>query len=130
MLYNRSVLGANIRQLRINKDLSIEELAELIEISVSFLGLVERGQRGLSTEKIVTLINVLGATFEDLLRDENDALLMQEAKAPYVVSGKMAKMDTISTLLSTLNEPDLDYIIACIKAFRQYIKKTRANKGE
>ena len=64
----RQVLGANIREQRLYKKLTIEKLAEKANISASGLGIVERGGKGLSIEKIMSISNVLEVSVDWLLK--------------------------------------------------------------
>ena len=48
----KKLLGRRIREERVKLGWTIEQLAENVELSPSFLGCVERGERALSIEKI------------------------------------------------------------------------------
>lgn len=60
-------LGMNIRRYRKKRNLTIEKLAEKVEISDSFMGLIERGQSIPSLETIVNIANALGTGTDALL---------------------------------------------------------------
>ena len=60
-------LGRRIRHYRKHRGLTQERLAELAEISPSFMGHIERGSRKASLETIVRLCHVLQVTPNDLL---------------------------------------------------------------
>ena len=62
-------IGFRIKKLRIQKNLSQEQLAEQCNISTSFLGHVERGTRKMSLETLVTLSSVLNVSIDYLLAD-------------------------------------------------------------
>lgn len=72
-------LGQRIRKLRREHDLTQEELAELVGISPSFMGHVERGSRVASLETLVALCNVLkvspGYLLEGSLQDDIEAYM-------------------------------------------------------
>lgn len=59
--------GARIRAMRRQKSLTQEHLAELVGISASFLGHIERGTRVASLETLVALCNSLDVSPEYLL---------------------------------------------------------------
>lgn len=61
-------LGQRIRKLRREQDLTQEDLAELVGISPSFMGHVERGSRVASLETLVALCNVLKVSPSYLLQ--------------------------------------------------------------
>lgn len=78
MTVDYHILGCNVRELRIRRGYSQEQLAELCDISPSFLGHIERGTRKMSLETLLALSNALRVTPNHLLREElewnNDTL--------------------------------------------------------
>ncbi len=62
-----SSLGARIRRERILRGWTQEQLAEKANISLSFLGHIERGTRKASLETLVALANVLDTSMDELL---------------------------------------------------------------
>lgn len=67
MNYNQHRVGKNIRFLRRRMNMSINKLARAVSITPSFLGLVERGERGLRIENLCKLSSVFGITLDDLV---------------------------------------------------------------
>lgn len=63
------LLGERIKKERLNKNLTQEKLAEIANVSVSFLGQIERGDRKPSLETVVNISNGLGITVDLLLQD-------------------------------------------------------------
>ena len=63
-------LGKRIRAERRKKDLTQEKLAEMAEISDSFLGHIERGGRTLSIETLAKLANALNLSIEYIVCGE------------------------------------------------------------
>lgn len=53
-------LGRRIMQLRKKQKLTQKELSERAGVSLSFMGLIERGERKASLETIVSIANELG----------------------------------------------------------------------
>ncbi|QJB56537.1 helix-turn-helix transcriptional regulator [Pseudodesulfovibrio sp. zrk46] len=62
-------VGARIRTLRKQADLTQQELAERAGVSYKYLGQIERGQVNLSVEKMVEIANGLNAAPSELLDD-------------------------------------------------------------
>lgn len=69
-----TMLGRRIRRYRIEKHLTQEQLAEMADVSASFLGHIERGTRVASLETLMKLCAVLQVTPNDLLGDDLAAL--------------------------------------------------------
>lgn len=62
-------LGHRIKEERLNLKLTQEKLAEDIDISISYMGQIERGERSLSLDTLIRLVNRLGITIDYLLQD-------------------------------------------------------------
>lgn len=62
-------LGKRIRQQRILARMTQEKLAEAAEISLSFLGHIERGTRKASLDTVVKICNALQVSPNTLLQD-------------------------------------------------------------
>lgn len=66
-------LGQRIREERLKLNLTQEKLAESIDISSSYMGQIERGDRSVTLETLVKLVNKLGVTIDYLLQDYTNA---------------------------------------------------------
>ena len=62
-------LGKRIREERLRLNLTQEHLSEEIGISTAYLGQIERGERNITLDKLITLTNRLGVTVYFLLSD-------------------------------------------------------------
>ena len=62
--------GKRIRAERRRQDLTQEQLAELADISESFMGHIERGGRVLSVETLVKIANALNLSIEYIVCGE------------------------------------------------------------
>jgi len=69
----RSLVSLNIRRFRRNVGLSQEELAERANISVPYIGALERGEKWPSPGTFVGLAQGLGIEPHDLMRPEGTA---------------------------------------------------------
>ncbi len=58
--------GQRIRELRENRDLSLRELAQKLDLSPAFVSDVELGRRYPSEEVLVKMAKLLGVEVEDL----------------------------------------------------------------
>ena len=64
-----AALGKNVRQLRLNKGLSQEALADLCGLHRTYLGGIERGERNVSLLNIVRIAKALDVNITELVRD-------------------------------------------------------------
>ena len=60
-------LGKQIRKYRKEKNLTLLKLAELVDVSESFIGQIERGKNKPSLETVINIANVLEVSADDLL---------------------------------------------------------------
>ena len=76
-------LGKRIREERKKLNLTQAELAEAIDISDTYMGAIERGERSLTLDTLVRLVNRLGVTVDYMLVDsvsDNDSNIMEQCK--------------------------------------------------
>lgn len=66
---NRTALGARIRQERIKQNFTQEQLAEKLNVSTTYVGYIERGERTLTLAKLVDLAKLLHVSVDYLLTD-------------------------------------------------------------
>lgn len=76
-------LGVRIREERKRLNLTQAQLAEAVDISDTYMGAIERGERSLTLDTLVRLVNRLGVTVDYLLSDsvaDNDSNIMEQFK--------------------------------------------------
>ena len=81
MNYKR--LGERIREERLKLKLTQAQLAEDIDISDTYMGAIERGERSLTLDTLVRLVNRLGVTIDYMLSDavsDSDSNIMEQMK--------------------------------------------------
>ncbi|EJQ42373.1 hypothetical protein IEE_03938 [Bacillus cereus BAG5X1-1] len=105
-------LGSRIREERLKLNLTQEILAEDIDISVSYMGQIERGERNLSLDTLVKLAYRLSVTIDYLLLDSiqanNENSIKQFAG---LIDGRSQKeiqmaLDMIKVLFSHLDNDE------------------------
>ncbi|MDR3239618.1 MAG: helix-turn-helix domain-containing protein [Clostridiales bacterium] len=105
----RQMMGENIRNERLARNLSIEELADLLELTAGFVGLIERGRRGATAYTLYKLSEIFEKPIDGILKPPSE-----EAVGPETEShGKRAK---ISSLIAGFNDAELDFLISLIKS--------------
>ena len=76
-------LGERIREERLRLHLTQAQLAEAIDISDTYMGAIERGERSLTLDTLARLVNRLGVTVDYLLTDfvsDSDSNIMEQFK--------------------------------------------------
>lgn len=76
-------LGKRIREERLRLNLTQAQLAEAIDISDTYMGAIERGERSLTLDTLVRLVSRLGVTVDYMLADsvsDNDSNIIAQFK--------------------------------------------------
>lgn len=65
----RKAFGLRVRMRRFEIEMTQEELAEKADLHPTYVGSVERGERNISIENIISLAKALGCSPKDLMPD-------------------------------------------------------------
>ena len=65
-------IGKNIRKYRLMRKLRQEDLAEKADLSINYVGAIERGEKTPSLESLISIINALGVSADMILVDVLD----------------------------------------------------------
>lgn len=60
--------GKRLKEIRLKRKLTQAELAEKIELSTNFVGMVERGLRNTSIDKLFSIAEALDVTLEEFFK--------------------------------------------------------------
>lgn len=105
-------LGQRIREERQHLNLTQADLAEAIDISDTYMGAIERGERGLTLDTLVRLSNRLGVTVDYLLSDsvaDSDSNIMEQFKQiidNQPLSRKQLAIKVLRTIFSHFEDED------------------------
>ena len=106
-------LGKRIREERRRLNLTQAELAEAIDISDTYMGAIERGERSLTLGTLVRLVNRLGVTVDYMLSDSvsnNDSNLIEQFKQIIdcqPLERKQMAINVLRTIFSYFEENDV-----------------------
>ena len=111
MVYNEQLVEKRIAELRRQKCLSQEDLAEMMHISVTTLWRFESGRQQIMLERVVKMVNIFGCTVDDLVHD-------------FLDYPKPTEPDRFTTLLQTCNSTEQDFLYeamaALLNAYRNH----------
>ncbi len=111
MVYNEQLVAERIAELRRQKCLSQEDLAEMMHISVTTLWRFESGRQQIMLERAVKMANILGCTVDDMVRD-------------FLDHPTSIKADRFTTLLQTCSSSEKDFLYeamaALLNAYRNH----------
>ncbi len=132
MDYNK-IIGSNIRFERQKRDLTIEELSEILNIAPGFLGLIERGQRGTSIKNLCRIAEFFSISLDQLITKPAGTLIRSEKEIMEEKAKKAQLKDkhtTAVSLIHGLNTVELDFVISIIKNMRKLTKKASEASAE
>ncbi len=86
-------IGKNIRKYRKAQKISQEQLAEMVDLSVNYIGDIERGEKSPALDTFINIANALGVSADMLLCD-------------VVKAGYQVKDSLLNEKLSKLSDKD------------------------
>lgn len=109
---NWKEIAFRLKTLRNNNKLTAERLAELISVSTSFIGLIERGETGVSVENLYKLSQVFNCSL-DYIVTGNDS---EDLPNSY------SRFTALSTALYDCTDKEIDFFVDLAKFLRSNIK--------
>jgi transcriptional regulator with XRE-family HTH domain len=122
----RKIIGGNIRSERLQRNMSIDELAELLELTSGFVGLIERGRRGATAYNIYKLSEIFGLSVDKLYATTG-------ATSKVTVSedtSSKTKSRRLTSLAYDLADKEIDFLINTVKWLRQLRASNSTNNEE
>lgn len=101
-------LGKRIRLERFKKNITQEKLAELVDVSPSYIGQIERGERNVPLDTLVKIATNLDVTIDYLIQDSfpiKDCSLKSQLE-DLILKRNLKEQKLIINILNTL----FDYI--------------------
>lgn len=107
---NTVSIGKRIRNAREQKGWRQEDFAEKIGLSVTYTGMIERGEKTPKLETFITIANVLGVSADQLLADVLD-------------TGYSIKSSSMTEKIEKLPQIERERIYCVVNAMIDYHKK-------
>lgn len=101
-------IGKRIAELRKKKNMTQEELSEIIGVSPHYLSALERGIYNIKLDKLVMIINALECTADDIFCDViNNGYMLKANRLSDEIDGlprleKMKIFDVIETMIKNV----------------------------
>ena len=112
----RVIIGENIRNERIARDISIDELSEMLDLTPGFVGLIERGQRGITSNTLYRISEVFDMPIDTLFRNNVGSSLSFREEP---LDAGAIKRRKIASFVSGFSDEELEFIISVIKNLRR-----------
>ena len=81
MVLFRRLLGDVLRDLRMQRGMTLREVSAEARVSLGYISEIERGQKEASSELLASLCAALDVPLSEVLRDVSDAVALEEAAA-------------------------------------------------
>lgn len=101
---NFKKVGIKIKEKRISRSWSQEDLAEKVGVSPVYIGMLERGEKTPSFETFIKIANCLEASSDELLED-------------VLVKGNKIKLTRYDAEIDKLNSSDQKRLFKIMEAF-------------
>ena len=108
---NWKEISKRLKDLRIKNKITIERLSEIIGVSTSFVGLVERGDSGISVDNLYKLSCVFAVTMDYLLTGELEGS----------VQTTQQKFSNLTTALADYSDKEIDFLIDISKFLKSRV---------
>jgi transcriptional regulator with XRE-family HTH domain len=89
----RHAVGAALRRIRLDRGLTLREVAATARVSMPYLSEIERGRKEPSSEVLAGVCAALGMTIVDLLDETSTELTMSGIRAAERVLDLSSRMD-------------------------------------
>ena len=128
-----SIIGKNMRREREYRNLTRDELAEMIDLTPSHLGLIERGDRGATAVTLSRLSRVLDISIDDLFAASK---LVGYSVQEEFTRGPTENQRKIASLTACLSDYEVEFVIHIIKGMislshaRDYSMKDRKKRPD
>ena len=106
------VIGRNIRLEREARRLTRDELAEMMELTTSHMGLIERGERGATAVTLSKVSRAFDLPVDHLFSSPRQSGLTSKEDDN---SGPQVARKKVQSLITCLNETELNFLVHTIK---------------
>jgi len=122
------IIGKNIRTERELRNITRDELAEVTDLTVSHLGLIERGERGATPVTLEKIVKAFGITIDSLFTEQDKSISVKDKRNG---TNNNTFYKKVTTLITQLSESELEFIAHTIKGIvTMRNPKTKTNKAE
>ena len=96
MYFDQTAFGRRLKEIRKERGFTQEQLADILNVSVSHLGNLELGKRGISIDLLMDMSNVLSVSI--------DFLLCGAASPPYQINHLLTQLTELLTQVEALSQ--------------------------
>ena len=114
----KKIIGDNIRAARVARGITINELADLLQMTPGYVGFIERGERGANIYILYKLASILDLSVDSFLCEKRADRAPDSTVQKKNNEKPNARKYKISSLTIDFNDDELDFLINIIKNMR------------
>lgn len=114
---DKLIFGERLRCLRKQHHLTMEQASEMLDVSVGYYGLVERGQRMLSVQKLVAVSKLFSVSLDYLLLEYSET-----TDSNCLPDSGASLAPTLTYLLAKLEPDEQNFIVGYIADLSKLFK--------
>lgn len=119
------IIGRNIRNQRKYRNISSVELSQMLDISLSSIGHIERGKRSVSIANLIKLSEIFNMGVEHFFHGTKEKIIISEEKTK---DPALDKKNTLNALLFDLDTYELDFVLSMVRNLKTLKKKDTINE--
>jgi len=122
MRYDLTLIGQAFRAERSKRSFKIEKAAEIFDFSASYMGLLERGKRGVSVKFLFTALNYYDMSLDDFLtsgRQYKEELLSSSLNEPLTEYDPITAYNELLDEIETISDNEAIQLLQLLKRLRE-----------
>lgn len=108
-------IGAKVKQIRIKKDITQEQLAEAVGVGVTHISHLETGAGTVSLKVFIAIVNHLGCSADDLLYKE-------------ITTARPLVDHWLADLVADCDQTEIKIISDTVTALKQTLRKNKTTE--
>jgi transcriptional regulator with XRE-family HTH domain len=120
-----TTVGANIRNERQAQNITREELAEIMKLSTAHIGMIERGERGVTANNLVKLAKVLGVPIGRFTHSQENRQIPYNEEYSY--NEESESKERLLQMIPFMSSSEVDYLIQSLISLRKAIRMSKVN---
>lgn len=121
------MVGRNIRNQRKYRNISSAELAQMLDVSLSSIGHIERGNRSVSISNLIKLAEIFNMGVEHFFYGTRGRVIISEEKPEDPIK---ERKNTLNTLLFGMEPHEIDFVISIVRNLKALKKDNTLNESE
>ena len=107
-----ALIGRNVRKQRIAAGYKLEEVSDILGLSVAAVGMMERGDRGMTSYNLFKVASIFGVSPGVFYEDDSVA---QKDSSSQIDKRRKTNLTKLAAFTGTLSDDELEYVVLMAK---------------